>query len=310
VTSKRPDLPQALNDVIATAMAKNKDDRYSTCGELSQAVRQAAFGEDVSRMAFAEPAAATAARGPATGGPPSPPTYERAPTPAPPPEGREPRTFALSARQLVVGAAVLAALIAAAVVAAVLLSGGGNSTGTKAGTEGRTQTTPSGGLLASLPSDIPTNKCSEKASDHPGGLHTVACDYTDSAGRRILLHLDDFKSRKFLYATYKDHGAGDEQKAGGSPDLTLKGSTGACTNAIWLGEGTWSHGGGMHEVAGRRACFVVNGNSKLCKPTGAPACSVMVWTLDISNLFQRAVLPSTQHRKLLTWWKFHAHLFG
>jgi serine/threonine-protein kinase len=316
LTAKRPDLSLAINDVITTAMAKSKEDRYPSCGEFARAIRNAAFGEDVARAPLAAPAAAAAAPSSSTTAepsatPPSPPTYEMAPTPSAPPGRREPRSFALSARQLLLGGAVLAALIAAAIVAAVLLAGGGNSKGTtKAGTSGARQTTPSGGLLAALPSDVPTNKCSEKASDHPGGLHTVECDYTDTAGRRILLHLDDFKSRKFLYATYKDHGVGDEEKAGGQPDPSLRSSTGACSGTEWLGEGTWSHGGGMHEVAGRRACFLVNGNSKVCKPTGAPACSVIVWTLDISNLFQRAVLPSTQHRNLLTWWKFHAHLFG
>ena len=37
----RPELPAALDDVIATALAKNPDDRYATAGELLRAARKA-----------------------------------------------------------------------------------------------------------------------------------------------------------------------------------------------------------------------------------------------------------------------------
>src|SRR5205823_7955753 len=39
---QRPDLPRALDRVIATAMAKAKEDRYSTCGDLLAAAESAA----------------------------------------------------------------------------------------------------------------------------------------------------------------------------------------------------------------------------------------------------------------------------
>jgi serine/threonine-protein kinase len=42
LAAKRPDLPAALDDVIATALAKAPDDRYSTCRELVAAARTAA----------------------------------------------------------------------------------------------------------------------------------------------------------------------------------------------------------------------------------------------------------------------------
>jgi hypothetical protein len=41
VSSTRPELPSALDDVFATALAKNPDDRYATAGELVRAARQA-----------------------------------------------------------------------------------------------------------------------------------------------------------------------------------------------------------------------------------------------------------------------------
>ena len=39
---QRPDLPRGLDRVIATAMAKSKEDRYASCGELMEAAEAAA----------------------------------------------------------------------------------------------------------------------------------------------------------------------------------------------------------------------------------------------------------------------------
>jgi serine/threonine protein kinase len=44
VTPKRAELPIGVNDVIATAMAKAKDDRYASCGQLARSLRSAATG--------------------------------------------------------------------------------------------------------------------------------------------------------------------------------------------------------------------------------------------------------------------------
>ena len=43
LTIPRPDLPKALNEVVATAMAKSKDDRYESCEDLIVAARDAAL---------------------------------------------------------------------------------------------------------------------------------------------------------------------------------------------------------------------------------------------------------------------------
>src|SRR5262249_32855256 len=37
----RPDLPKSIDDVIGKAMAKNRDDRYQSAGELAAAFKQA-----------------------------------------------------------------------------------------------------------------------------------------------------------------------------------------------------------------------------------------------------------------------------
>ena len=44
VSSVRPDLPQAFDSVVATAMAKAAEDRFGSCGELAHAARNAASG--------------------------------------------------------------------------------------------------------------------------------------------------------------------------------------------------------------------------------------------------------------------------
>jgi serine/threonine protein kinase len=58
LTDRRPDLPDAVNLVIARAMAKRKEDRYDTCLELMQAAHQALLGP----TAAAAPPAATPCR--------------------------------------------------------------------------------------------------------------------------------------------------------------------------------------------------------------------------------------------------------
>jgi serine/threonine protein kinase len=43
LTVSRPDLPKALNEVVATAMAKSKEERYASCGDMMVAAREAAL---------------------------------------------------------------------------------------------------------------------------------------------------------------------------------------------------------------------------------------------------------------------------
>ena len=45
ISRLRPELPPALDDVVATALAKHPDDRYGTAGELVRAARSALRGE-------------------------------------------------------------------------------------------------------------------------------------------------------------------------------------------------------------------------------------------------------------------------
>ncbi|MEU3601772.1 serine/threonine-protein kinase [Streptomyces sp. NPDC006798] len=73
LTARRPDLPGAVDEVMAHALAKLPDDRYGSCGEFVAALRAAA-GRGATRLVT------TAPPRPVPGGP--------APPPAPPPWAR------------------------------------------------------------------------------------------------------------------------------------------------------------------------------------------------------------------------------
>ncbi len=49
VTDLRPELPEPLDRVIATALAKEPEDRYASCGELAAAGRAALAGKPFDR---------------------------------------------------------------------------------------------------------------------------------------------------------------------------------------------------------------------------------------------------------------------
>jgi serine/threonine-protein kinase len=56
LTAARPDLPPQIDEVIARAMAKRKEERYASCGELMEALRAVAGGAEPTQPAVARPA--------------------------------------------------------------------------------------------------------------------------------------------------------------------------------------------------------------------------------------------------------------
>src|SRR3954466_11055545 len=75
VSAVRPDLPPALDDVVAKAMAKKPDDRFPTCSAFI----------DAARLIVGEPPSAPPPPPPPPPGVPVPPAAAAAPPPPPPP---------------------------------------------------------------------------------------------------------------------------------------------------------------------------------------------------------------------------------
>jgi serine/threonine-protein kinase len=138
-TRVRPDLPPAIDAVIAKAMAKKPDDRYATARELATAVRSAltqpsavpataaaaAAPETISTPAVAAPVAAAP-----PGPPPTPPVaQEPAEAPAPAPR-RAPGSGGQNRTRIAAAAAIVLVAIVAAVVAVIALTGGSSKNAT------------------------------------------------------------------------------------------------------------------------------------------------------------------------------------
>jgi predicted Ser/Thr protein kinase len=333
LTDRRPDLPSAINGVIATAMAKAMEDRYPTCGELLRALRSAIMGTTAGDIRGASgsiavpetimspagapavetpPAAAAEPSGPATGPPtafPAEPEARPAPEqePAPPLRSespREPRTIALSGRRLVAAAAALVALIAAAVILAVVMTGGGNktaatvSTATTVPTTGPATTTGTGtpakvGLAGVVPADI--FKYCKKGATAPGAAETAVCAPRPGTGGGY--HPDSWTLSIFASAAAL-HRAYDRLRRENDIGRNL----GQCSGVAWGGEGAWEHGPG--KPGGRRFCYFA-GNV-----------AVIVWTHE--KLGQASHIDTlgtaraggSDHSNLFGWFRFWHHRLG
>jgi hypothetical protein len=159
VSSLRPGLPEALDPVIAKALAKDPDDRYANCDELSVALRDAVVEgrraapppppmpaeEPISHTetdlpvvpapvvagAPAAPAAPAPAAAPepepAVAAPPPPPPVAAPPVAPPPGNGAVPEPAPPRRRGIPVAAWIaLAVLVVGGIAAGVLLAGGGD----------------------------------------------------------------------------------------------------------------------------------------------------------------------------------------
>ncbi len=126
-TELRPDLPAAIDDVVATGMAKSPQERYSTCAELTAAAREALGVASSDLAAVGAPGSDNSSTPP----PKSTAGSRLRPTEVSTSVADDPRTIAESRgprrarRVLVPAVAVLCAAAVAAVV--ILLTTGGTS---------------------------------------------------------------------------------------------------------------------------------------------------------------------------------------
>jgi serine/threonine-protein kinase len=318
VTAKRPDLPPGLNVVIARAMAKAKEERYPTCGELMSAVRAVALGTaaprtEAARIATSVPPAAETILAPSEPSAPvaalpaPPPTTPEAPPP-PAPAAREPRTVELTMRRLVVLGLAAAALLAAAVVAAVLLAGGddgpeagaggGAATTAPATTESSEPTTDAAAGVASLVPPTIFKDCTVDQAPSPGAVESATCRPPSSPAERTL----PFYPQSSQMSIYRDarrmRAAYDELRR----EHDIGNEFGGCNNTTWGGEGEWNHG--PQKPGGRRFCYFEGNVAVIVWTHGKLGQGSHIDTLGIARA------GGSDHAGLFNWWRFWHHRIG
>jgi serine/threonine protein kinase len=325
LSTKRPDLPLGINDVIATAMAKAMDDRYRGGGEFAKALRAAALGTSTEERRVVVPptvhspvtpteGATLTPTGAATVPPAQPPTAlapqaamgdtgGEPPAGGPPSEPgkppREPRSVTLSTgRMLAIGAAILA-LIAAAVILAVVLSGGDDTTNAATPTDTTQPTTTAAttpaaavGLAGVIPPEI-YQYCAEVAPTQGAAL-AATCRPPSSTNTFYpnSWEISLFPSTAALHKAYnslrKDH--------------NIRQNYGRCTGITWGGEYAWKHG--PDKPGGREFCYF-DGDF-----------AVIVWTheklgqashIDMLGI---ARASGSDHSNLYNWYRFWHHRIG
>ncbi|PWW25092.1 serine/threonine-protein kinase [Geodermatophilus normandii] len=254
VSSLRPGVPAALDEVVARGLAKDPADRWPSAGALASAARRALTSSGTP----ARPDPAAPPPGPPPGPPPLPATAgaTRLPPPRPPAatgpaapplpaDGRRSRLPALLV--------TTAALLAAALVAVVLLAGGGGQAAADPPAR-PTETARHDDLLALVPADFDRAACRPAPSAGDGDVAAVDCGpSTTEDGPRT--------ARFFLYPD------GEAAEAAFTADVTRlelpRLANGARCPAS-QGHQDWTLEGA---VKGQLACYVDEENT-----------AVLVWT--------------------------------
>jgi serine/threonine protein kinase len=302
VSQTRPDLPMALNDFVAKAMAKAPDDRYQSCGELAAALRAAALrsstgprpvvaaplthpGEPADRPNLAATVVSSDIQAPASASVDQPQTANQ---------------DTRSARRrpwmpvLVAGAIVAAAALGAGAFALVHDNGSGAAAGTEMGKTTPMTTSDMG--MGTVDTNMPvTQRLTTFVGKQPWTCESMSPMLgpvaTQMCGTHVpqQLYVSVFSSKAKLYSAYAK--ARDEL---GSP----KTGSGDCGRSTWAGEGEWLHGEG--EPGGRKFCLL----------KAAPL-SRIVWYSDLGTpTLYRADYKNLDHRTLYFWWvNFRHELF-
>jgi serine/threonine protein kinase len=332
LTTLRPDLPKSLNRVIASAMAKSKDERYNTCEELIAAARSAALQRTASAVVLPAPdpaaageesstgesvpgAAATGVgrddRVPVSSAPPTVPPSELTGAPPPVNGAGPPRTP--SARRGVpwLPMALVALVAAAASGVAVYLATDNGSTPkgstttvtTQTGTTTSTgKTTPIGAAagLAGVVQNAVWDNCNVSTKPQPGAVESAVClpPSNPTAFFPDRLDLSIYPSGSALKTAFSALKAADPKSA------ALVAGKGKCTGVRWNGDGTWRHAdtGGL---GGQRYCYFDANHD-----------AVIAWTherLDSTSHIDMLAVARVGGRGnqpgLFNWWNFwHEHL--
>jgi predicted Ser/Thr protein kinase len=300
VSRVRPELPQAFDSVIATAMAKAAEDRFASCGELAHAARNAASGT-ARRLDGSPPGrAATIASTPAAGAAPSAPGPDVAPVPLvpePEPVASPPKpagAWLTPLRQLLLTVLLVILAATASGLVVYFLTRSDGSAAPAPSAQG-----PVIHKLADLVAAPIWQTCKEQ-TPRAGALETAVClppkDATTFTPDR--LEVSTFANGASVERAYE----AERRRHHVAPNQ------GECNGVSWGGEGTWLHNpaspGAPPKQGGSRFCYF-DGND-----------AVIVWThrkfgqethTDFLGIAREG---DTDHPGLYGWWRFWHHRLG
>jgi serine/threonine protein kinase len=340
VTAVKPDLPKALDQVVARAMAKDPAERYERCEELVAAARAAVLGRPSTAARLAVDPPVTTAEPPP--GPPAeaspaeppssaPPAAEAAPAqapeaaapvqpPAPPPAAPASGRGRGDRGRLVLVAALAATLAAAGAAVAVYFATRSDSS--DRGQEAAPQVTvtePAPPVSPAEPVSPPGETATTPAPADASAPQLVAlvpseiwqdCTPEETpllpgATESAVCVPPSGASRRFERVELSIFPDGASLASAYDSYVASAGvpaDSGRCGAATWGGEGAWEHGPG--NAGGRRLCYF-DGNQAL-----------IVWThekLEQENHVDTlglARIAGGDHSELYTWWNFWHHLVG
>jgi len=278
VTHRRPDLSPDVDGVVAKAMAKSPDDRYSTSLEFATAMRKALTGTETRRTQQSE--IGQRIQKTVQHQPPAAPPAAPAPPPAAPAAG--PRRGPPRRRFVVLGAVLLAA-IGGGIAAALLLTGGGSSS------------TADTLLAVVVPTEV-ANTCTTQKVPAGKAVETDICTAPKDAAAGVpdSLSLSFYSSGANVLSAYDT----EVTKSG------VKKGSGKCDRNTWKGEGTWHHADG--KFGGHRVCYV-DGNGD----------SVIAWTHEKkgstthADMLAIATEPGRGNSsELFGWWNPNHQVIG
>jgi predicted Ser/Thr protein kinase len=318
VSRVRPELPLAFDGVIATAMAKDPNERYSSCGELARAARNAASGASrrvdggpppAPAETIASPPAApslpvaapspspdipvpvAAAAAPAAAAPPTVPPQEPVTDGAA--EKKGPWLTPMKQLLLTLLLVVLAAA-ASGVIVYFLTRDDGTTTSSVSGAP-RPAIHP---LSELVPSPV-WQDCKE-TTPRAGAVETAICTQPGDA--------TTFTPDRLELSTYSSGAAVQSAYEALRRSQHVARNHGKCNGLSWGGEGTWLHNptspGARPAVGGSRFCYFDGSDV------------VIVWTHrkfgqpTHTDLLAVAREGGSDHPGLYGWWRFWHHRIG
>jgi serine/threonine protein kinase len=307
VTRARPELPQAFDGVVATAMAKAAQDRFASCGDLAHAARNAASGTarrvdgGVTPPARADTVPSTPVPPPPVSPAPSEPQTPVAPpsSPAEAPPVSKPAAAAAGRSIPLKQWALIGLLVAVAATA----SGVTVYFLTRSDQSAQAPTVlPAGAVhpLADLVASPVWQTCKVQSTPRPGAVETAVCLPPKDAATFTpdRLELSAFASGAAVQRAYES-----ERRRHRVPR-----DRGNCNGLSWGGEGTWLHNpaapGASPKTGGSRFCYFAGNDA------------VIVWThrkfgqathTDILGIAREG---GSDHPGLYGWWRFWHHRIG